>query len=206
MQENRVETAPLQGLRLADGGSRCVQRYARIGGILILISFVAGLFGEVYVPSILTASAGGVAAAHNAGSHVALLRIGFAGYLVEALCDVSLTLILYVLLRPVHRNLALLAAFFRLVSTATFGASEFFYLAALLVAAGHEHLGTLSTAQVNELEQFSLDLYGYGGSAPVFYGAAAIIVGYLIYRSGFLPRFLGPLWLLGGLAGVYSQF
>jgi hypothetical protein len=105
---------------------RSLQRYARIAGVLILISFAAGLFGEAYVPSIMNAPTAGFAAAQNASSHIALMRMGFVAYLIEALCDVSLTLIFYVLLRPVHRNLALLAAFFRLVSTAVFGASDSF--------------------------------------------------------------------------------
>ena len=187
--------------------NRSVQQYARIAGILILISFVAGLFGEAYVPSVMNASTGGFAAAQNASNHVAfIMRMGFAAYLVEALCDVSLTLILYVLLRPVHRNLALLVAFFRLVSTAVFGASEFFYLAALSVAAGNEHLKSFSTAQLNALVRFSLDLYGYGSSAPVFYGAAATVIGYLLYRSEFLPKFLGVLWVIGGLGQMMNAF
>ena len=54
--------------------------------------------------------------------------MGFAGYLVEAVCDVALSLILYVLLRPVHKDLALLAAFFGLVGTAAFAACELFIL------------------------------------------------------------------------------
>jgi hypothetical protein len=206
MQEIGPETTAAQELLLAGGGARSVQRYARVGGILILVSFIAGLFGEVYVPSVVAMSVGGAPAAHIVSTHVSLLRMGFAGYLVEALCDVLLTLVLYVLLRPVHENLALLAVFFRLVSTAVFGASEFFYLATLLATGGSEHLKTLPTAQLNKLAQFSLELYGYGSSAPVFYGAAAIVVGYLIYRSGFLPRLLGFLWVLGGLGQLTNTF
>jgi len=198
--------ATMQYPQLGANFDRSVRRYARIAGVLILISFLAGLFGEVYVPSIMNAPTGGFATSQDASSHVALMRMGFAAYLVEALCDVSLTLIFYVLLRPVHRNLALLAAFFRLVSTAIFGASEFFYLAALSVAAGGEHLKTFSTEQVNDLARFSLDLYGYGGSAPVFYGAAAIVIGYLLSESGFLPKFLGVLWVLGGVGQMTNAF
>jgi uncharacterized protein DUF4386 len=203
MQEIRAQ-ATMQHSQFED--DRSIQRYARIAGILVFISFAAGVFGEAYVPSIMNAPTGGFAAAQNANSHLALVRMGFAAYLVEALCDVSLTLIFYVLLRPVHRNLALLAAFFRLVSTAIFGASEFFYLAALSVAAGAEHLKTFSTEQLNALARFSLDLYGYGSSAPVFYGAAAVVIGYLLYRSEFLPKFLGVLWVLGGVGQMANAF
>jgi hypothetical protein len=59
--------------------------------------------------------------------------MGFAGYLVEAMWDVALALILCLLLRPVREDLALLAAFFRLVATTVFGCAELFYLAAGLM-------------------------------------------------------------------------
>ena len=100
------------------------QTYARIAGVLFLISIVAGGFGEFYVPSTLIVSADATATANNIRASEWLFRLGFAGYLVEALCDIGLTLVLYVLLRRVHEELALLAAFFRLVSTAVFAAAE----------------------------------------------------------------------------------
>src|SRR6266508_2762679 len=92
------------------------QKYARVAGVLFLLSLVAGGFGEFYVPSTLLARGDAAATARNLIAHDTLFRLGFAGYLVEGSCDIALTLLLYVLLRPVNRNLALLAAFFRLVS------------------------------------------------------------------------------------------
>jgi hypothetical protein len=83
--------------------------YARIAGILGLISVVAGGFGEAFVPSVLIVSADATATANNIIASDMLFRVGFASYLVEGLCDVTLTLLLYALLRPVHRDLALLA-------------------------------------------------------------------------------------------------
>ena len=90
-----------------------VQAYARIAGVLFLLSFVAGGFGEAYVPSRLIVSADATATAENIKTFDSLFRMGFASYLLEAVCDIALTLILYVLLRPVRRDLALLAAFHR---------------------------------------------------------------------------------------------
>ena len=153
-----------------------VQRYARVAGLLILISFAAGLYGEVYVPSTLSATTGGAIAAQGTG-HDVMMRIGFAGYLVEAVCDVALTFIFYVILRPVDRNLALL-----------------------------DYLKSFSPIQLQALTRFSFDVYGYGGSAPVFYGVATVILGYLICRSGFLPRWLGVLWAVGGVGQVANTF
>jgi len=95
-----------------------VQTYARIAGVLFLLTILAGGFGEYYVPSKLIVSTDAAATAKNIIASDSLFRLGFLAYLVEALCDTGLTLVLYVLLRPVSRNLALLAVLFRLMSTA----------------------------------------------------------------------------------------
>ena len=201
-----METGTSRTLDAPDGHLRSLQRYARVGGLLILISFPAALFGEVYVPSVMSAALSGMVATQGIGSHDVLMRIGFASYLVEAVCDVILTLIFYVILRPVEKNVALLIAFFRVASTATFAASEFFYLSAMLYSGGTTYLNKFSAAQLNALTRFSFSVYGYGGSAPVFYGTAAVLIGHLIFRSGFLPRALGILWMVGGLGQIANTF
>jgi hypothetical protein len=171
------------------------------------VSFAAGGFGEAFVPATLMASADAAATAKSILASESLFRLGFAGYLVEAVCDVTLALLLYVLLRPVHRNLALLAAFFGLVATATFATAELFYWGALLILRGAGHLKAFSPEQRESLALLSLDAYGAGGGLfMVFYGVASILRGCLIFRSGYLPRFLGVLLALTGLAFVARNF
>src|SRR5712692_9136116 len=161
--------------RVAHARAASVQTYARIAGVLFLISILAGGFGEFFVPSKLIVSGDATATANNIMASGSLFRMGFASYLIEALCDVALTLILYVLLRPVHKDLALLAAFFRLVSTATFAISEFFFVAPSLILGGADYLKTFSPDQLNTLAFLSLRLYVYGGGISfVFYGVASI--------------------------------
>ena len=184
-----------------------VQTYARIAGALFLITIVAGGFGEFYVPSTLIVSTDATATANNIRASEWLFRLGFAGYLVEALCDIGLTLVLYVLLRRVHEELALLAVFFRLVSTAVFAAAELFYFAATFILGGAAYLKTFSPDQLNALALLSLKLYGYGGGIfMVFYGIPSILLGYLMFRSGYFPRILGALMALGGLGFVVRNF
>jgi hypothetical protein len=184
-----------------------VQAYARIAGVLFLLSFVAGGFGEAYVPSKLIVSADATATAQNIKAFDSLFRTGFAGYLIEAVCDIALTLILYVLLRPVRKDIALLAAFFGLVGTAVFAAAELFYLAPSLILGGAGYLKTFSPDQLNALALLSLKLFAYGGAMfTVFYGVAWVLRGYLIFRSGYLPRFLGVLMTFGGLAFITRNF
>ena len=177
-----------------------VQVHARTAAALLLLTIVAGFFGEVYVPSRLIVSGDAAATASNLAGQRDLLRAGFASYLVEAVCDVALSWIFYLLLRPVHRDLALLAAFFGLVSTSLYGIAEVFYFALpLSLTGGAAYLKAFTSDQANALSMLSLRLYGLiGGMFMVFYGIATTIRGYLIIRSRFLPKTLGVLLCIAG--------
>jgi hypothetical protein len=80
--------------------------------VLFLLAFVGGGFGEAYAPSLLIVPGNAAATAHNLLASDTLFRLGFVGYLTEAFTDVALAFLLYVLLRPVHANLAFLAVLF----------------------------------------------------------------------------------------------
>ncbi len=181
------------------------QTYARLAGGLLLITMVAGFFGELYVPGQIMVSGDAAATARNLAGSNFLFRAGFAVYLVEAVCDVALSLIFYVLLKPVSRDLALLAAFFGLVSTSLFGVAELFYFAASLFIDGS--VKAFSHDQLDAFALLSLKLYDVGGGIfMVFYGIASILRGFLIYRSGYLPRALGVLLALAGMGFVIRNF
>jgi hypothetical protein len=183
-----------------------VQRYARIAGALFLISMVAGGFGEAYVPAKLIVSGDATATAANLRNFDFLYRLGFASFLIESLCDTALALILYVLLKPVNRQLSLLAAFFGLMATATFAFAELFYFAPQLLL-GRAYLNSFTPDQVNSLALLSLNFYGYGGMLfTAYYGMAWIVRSYLIFRSSYLPKSLGVLIAIGGLGFVLRNF
>jgi hypothetical protein len=175
--------------------------------VLGLLSFVGGGFGEAYVPSVLIVSANATATARNIVASEFLFRLGFAGYLVEALCDVGLTWVLYVLLRPVHRDLALLTVCFRLISTAGFAMGEVLYFAASPILGGADYLKAFSPDQLNTLALLFVKVGGHGGVVfSMFYGVACVFLGYLVFRSGFLPRVLGALLALGGVGFAARTF
>jgi hypothetical protein len=183
-----------------------VQRYAKIAGILFLLSFVAGFFGEFYVPSHLIVPGDAAATAANLVDNDTLFRIGFAAYLVEAWCDVGLALLLYVLLKPVHRHLALLSAFLGLVSTALFAVCEMFFFCAPFLLTNPLFAQSFSPGQLNALVYFFVRVYASGaGLFMIFYGSASLIRGYLIYRSIYLPRFLGVMLGILGLAFIIKN-
>lgn len=180
-----------------------VQKYARIAGVLLLITLLAGAFGEMYVPGRLIVATDATATVDNLRRLDALYRLSFVSYLVEALCDVALSLVFLLLLRPVHKNLALFMACLGLVSTALYAVAELFYFTPPLILGGAEYLEVFSTDQLNALVLLSLRLYArVGGIFMVFYGTAAIIRGYLVFRSGFLPKALGVVLMVAGVGFV----
>src|SRR5207237_1840383 len=128
-------------------------------------------------------------------------------YLLEALCDVGIALVLYVLLKPVHRNLALLSAFFGLISTALFAVCEMLFFCAPLLVKNPVFAQDFTREQLDALVYFFVRVYAAGaGLFMVFYGSASLIRGYLIYRSGYIPRFIGVLFALVGVAFVVKNF
>ena len=170
----------------------------------MLLSVVGGGFGEAYAPSHIIVSNDAAATAHNVTTSP-LFRWGFAAYLIEAICDVALAAMFYLLLRPVNRALALTSAFLGLIATATFATAEAFYFAPSLILSGADYLKAFTPDQLNALALLSLKFYGK--AAGIFlgvYGLMSFTRGILIFRSGFLPRTLGALFMLGG-AGFMMQ-
>src|SRR5207248_639342 len=142
-----------------DLSSALAQKYARTAGVLLLLSALGCAFGEVYVPSKLIVASDAAATARNIQDSGGLYRLSFAGYLVEAICDIALSLVFYVLLRPVNKYVSLLAAFFGLVSTTLFAVAEMFYFAAPLIIRGAPYLKVFSSDQLNALALLSLKFY-----------------------------------------------
>src|SRR5215831_6020366 len=184
-----------------------VQTYAKVAGVLFLLSFIGGGFGEAYVPSKLIVATDAAATVQNLNSSELLFRLGFAGYLLEACCDVTLALVFYVLLKPVDKYVSLLAAFLGLMGTATFAAAELFYFAPTLLLRGGSYLKSFSPDQLNTLAVLSLKLFGLGAVIfTVFYGLGWVLRGYLMFQSGYFPKFLGVLMSVAGLAFIVSNF
>src|SRR5207245_5868601 len=164
---------------------------ARIGGVLYLIIIVVGLFGEAFVRDRLIVSGDTAATAANIMSHESLWRFHIAAELFLLMCAVALLLILYALLRPVSRDLILLAAFFNLVSIGIEAATTMYLLEALFPLGNAGYLEAFTPEQLYAMTSLSLKSHGYGfGVSLLFFGCFCLIVGYLIFKSVFLPKTL----------------
>jgi hypothetical protein len=193
MTDRTVETSP--------------QLYARIGGVLYLIIIVVGIFDEAFVRNRIIVSGDATATAANIRSLESLWRFGIAAEFFLLICAVALTQIFFVLLRPVSRDLALLAVFFNLVSVAVEAAVQLYLLGALFPLGKAEYLRAFEPEQLYALASLSVKSHSYGfGVALIFFGCVCLILGYLIFRSGFLPKALGVLMQIAGLSYLTSSF
>ncbi len=193
MTDRTVETSP--------------QLYARIGGVLYLIIIVLGIFGEAFVRDRIFVSGDAAATAANLRSLESLWRFGIAAEFFLLICAVALTLIFYVLLRPVSKELALLAVFFNLVSVAVEAVAALDLVAALFPLGNAGYLKAFPPEQLYALASLSVKSHSYGfGVALIFFGCTCLILGYLIFRSGFLPKALGVLMQIAGLSYLTDSF
>jgi uncharacterized protein DUF4386 len=173
---------------------------ARITGVLYLVTILTGLFAEVFVSGRLVAGGDAAATAANIRSHQGLFQLGFAVYLIEMACQVAMTSLFYELLKPAGKSVSLLAAFFGLTGSIIKTFSRLFFMAPLFVLGGAHYLSVFSTEQLQALALLFFKVNGRGaGIALVFFGLYALLTGYLMIRSTFLPRVLGVLSVVGGL-------
>ena len=183
------------------------QVYARIAGILYLVIIAGGIFGEMFVRGKLIVQGDVTATAHNIIAHELLWRIGIACDLVMHLCDVPVMLILFVLLRPVNKNLALLALLFNLVQTAVLVANKLNLLTALFMITGADSLKAADLNQLHTLAALAIRLHGYGfGVGLLFFGCVCLINGYLIFKSDYLPKTIGVMMQIAGSCYLVNSF
>ena len=180
---------------------------ARIAGVLYLIIIAAGIFAEFFVRSSLIVAGDAAATASQIMASESLFRIGIASDLIMILSDVAIGLAFYVLLKPVNKSLALLAAFFRLAQAATLGLNLLNLFVALQLVSGAGYLAGLGASQAQALAMVFLEAHGIGYSiALVFFGCSILVLGYLLFKSGYFPRILGILLVIASLVYLVDSF
>src|SRR5665647_2079963 len=140
------------------------------------------------------------------GTSASSFRLGLVVALVTGFLFLMVAWGLYVLLRPVNKNLALLFLLLNAVGVAIQGASMLSLVSAMLQGDGANHMQAYSAAQLEGLAYLSINVYKTGWvTAQLFFGTWLFPLGYLVYKSRFLPRFLGVLLMLDGI-GVLIWF
>ena len=175
--------------------------------LLYPIWFVAGLFGVMYVPTTLIVSGDATTTANNILANELLFNMGIVSSLLTQLIFIFVVLALYKLFKPVNKNHAFLMVTFALVAVPIAMLNTLNRVAALLIVKGPDYLSAFEPAQLQSLMMFFLDLNAQGVFiASIFWGLWLFPLGYLIYKSGYFPRILGILVMLGGIGYTVDSF
>jgi len=176
---------------------------ARMAGVCQLMEAVTAAFGEVIIPGKLVVAGNAAATAANILGHERLFWLGFVLSLIGVAFHIAWALLMYELLKPVNRSLSRLAAFVILVGCATQALTCLLYLAPLIILQDGSSLSAFTPEQLRALALVFLRLNNYAFQIYlVFFGAWCFLIGYLIFRSTFLPRILGVLLAISGLGWV----
>jgi len=177
-----------------------IKKTARIAGLLYLALAVLSAFGLVYVPSMLIVPGDAAATANNIVTSESLFRLGFMSNLIAFTVNIFVALLLYKLLKPVNKSMASLMVILILIGLAIGMLNELNPFAALLLLGSADHLTAFTADQLQALASLFLDIYQPGFSiAHIFWGLWLFPLGYLVFKSGFLPKVIGVLLIIAGL-------
>ena len=180
------------------------RKAARVAGILYLFTILAANFVEFYVRRKLIVPADAARTATNIAQHEQLFRLGITTDLIMLAANVVLVVALYVILKPVSRNMALLAVFWRLVECCIAAATAGIDFAAVLSLSGSNSLPALNTEQVQALARLLISLDAGGNRvAAMFFGLGSTLLCYLWFKSRYIPRLLAAWGILASLVPAF---
>ena len=184
-----------------------IKAYARLAGVLYLIIIVIGVLGESVIRGKLVVSGDPDATARAILAAEWLWRLGVGAQDLLLLCAVGLTLLWYILLRPVNQHLALAVAFFGLVSLAVESVSALHLHAVLTPLSDAAYLTAIDPQQLHLLAYQSIIAHAHAfGLALIFFGVECLIVGHLIRQSGYFPKGIGWLMQLAVVCYLVNSF
>jgi len=179
---------------------------ALIAGLGLLLMVLAAPFAELYVYPKLIVSGDAAETANNIMANKTLFTAMIFAYLITFICDVLVAWALYVLLKPVNDNLSLLAAVFRLVYTVIALVALLNLVTILRLLNLPDTLAVFPTEQFYAQVMLSLTAFRsdwYFGL--LFFGMHLGLLGYLVFKSGYIPKILGVLLVIAGLGYLLSN-
>jgi len=180
------------------------QKTARVTAFVFVLIFILGMSTELFIRPGMIVPGDAAATVRNIAASEALFRLSLVSDLIRQALLMLLPLILYKLLEPVNKTIAALMVIFALVSVPITMLNELNHFAVLLLSSGAGYLTAFKADQLNALVLFFLELRKYGTFIPQVLSFWVLLLGYLVFKSGFLPRILGILLMLSGFCYTVS--
>jgi hypothetical protein len=183
------------------------RKAARVVGFTYLFAMATAVFAELYVRGRLVVPDDAAETTRNIMAHERLWRLGIASFLLCLLTDVALIAALYVILKRVNQNLALFAAFMRVIETAVGVAATLNSFDVLRLLSGADYLKPLGPDQLAALARIPVSAHGAGINLSfVFLGIGSTVFGYLWFKSNYIPKALAALGVFGSLLLAAGSF
>ncbi|AFL82541.1 hypothetical protein Aeqsu_3106 [Aequorivita sublithincola DSM 14238] len=180
---------------------------ARIAGLCYLIVIATGLFSEVFVRQTLRVANDAMTTANNIQTYEMLYRWGFVADIINFVIGLPSVLIMYFLFKRVNKLLVQLALAFVIIQTAIIAVNLLNQISPLLILSNDVYLNSFQPEQLASLSLLSLNIQAQGyGLGLVFFGFYCIIIGYVLFKSEMLPKFLGMLYVITGLCYLINSF
>lgn len=174
------------------------RKNARIAGLWYLLMLITGPIGLMYVPSRIIISGNAAATASNVITSELLIRIGIMSNLICQISFIFLVLALYRLFKGVNEKYVKLMVTLVIAAVPVAFLNELTQIAALLVLSGADYLKVFEPNQLNGLSMLFLNLHEQGTFiVGIFWGLWLFPFGYLVIKSGFIPKVLGILLIIG---------
>ncbi len=183
------------------------QAYARVAGLLYLVIIILGAVQEFYFRGKIIVTGNAFATASNLQAMESLWRWGIACELFLVIITIVFSWLLFILTKPVNKNIALLALFFGLVATTVEAAYSLQLLEALFPFAKADYLKAFTPEQLYAFSSLALKSHSIGfGIGLLLFGPFFIVTGYLIINSGYFPKAIGVIYLIPGISYLISSF
>lgn len=175
------------------------QKTARVAAFVFLSIFILGISTELFIRPGMRAPGDAAATVKNIAASESLFRLSLVSDLIRQVLLMVLPLVLYRLLKPVDKSIASLMVIFALVSAPISMLNELNHFAVLLLSSNAGYKTAFNADQLNAQVMFFLELRNYGTYIPQVLSIWILLLGYLVFKSDFLPRIFGILLMLGGL-------
>jgi|SRR3989338_102961 len=174
-----------------------LRKAATAAGFGLLVMTIMAIFANFFVIESLIVPGDAVITANNIMAHELLFRFAICSFIIVIILDVIVAWALYIFLKPVHRSLSLLTAWFRIVYATIFGVSLFNLVTVL---------GLLHSSDYAQI-MISLNAFNDGWNIGlVFFGIHLGLLGYLVLKSNYIPKFLSVLLVIAGLGYLMDSF
>ncbi|MBK6326425.1 MAG: DUF4386 domain-containing protein [Chloroflexi bacterium] len=184
-----------------------VKKTARTIGVFYLAIFFANMFVFMFVSGSLNVPGDAAATAENIRASESLYRGGVVSYLIVFLSEIGATILLYKLLSPVNKTVAMLMMATRLMQAAVHAANLINFIFPLILLNGGDYLTSFTPDQINSLVLLFTDVHYYGVLvSEAFFAVSLFLLGYLVYKSELFPGIMGIMLAIAGASYVLDSF